>query len=226
VGPWTFGWTQLLTLIGFAITIAIAAGGFRSFERWRREKLEERRIETAFDALTIAHETKFIFGNIRSPLAEGYEWADMPAWDNDTEDRRRRRGPYFAAIKRINSNAKFFERVWAIQPRCMALFGAKVEQTFMKLHQARRYIEVAAQMLAQQANNDYHDTSEATQQLYEQLRQDIWDHGGVEPELDRVGRLLDEFVAETVAYAEPVVAQQYRRNNARWWSRKKAGPSR
>jgi hypothetical protein len=27
----------------------------------------------------------------------------------------------------------------------MALFGANVEQTFMKLHQARRHIEVAAQ---------------------------------------------------------------------------------
>jgi hypothetical protein len=62
--PWAFGWTQLLTLIGFAITIGIAVGGFRTFGRWRREKLEERRIEAALDALTIAHETKFIFQNI------------------------------------------------------------------------------------------------------------------------------------------------------------------
>jgi hypothetical protein len=61
VDPWAFGWTQVFTLVGFGITITIAIGGFRSFERWRREKLEERRIETAFEALTIAHETKFIF---------------------------------------------------------------------------------------------------------------------------------------------------------------------
>src|SRR4051794_22993667 len=103
--PWAFGWTQLFTLFGFLITIIIAISGFRTVGRWRREKLEERRIETAFDALSIAHETKFIFGNIRSSLTEGYEWADMPHWDGDTDDHRRRRGPYFAAIKRINANA-------------------------------------------------------------------------------------------------------------------------
>ena len=134
--PWAFGWTQLLTLIGFAITIGIAVGGFRTFGRWRREKLEERRIEAALDALTIAHETKFIFQNIRSPLTEGYEWADMPQWDGDTDEKRQRRGPFFASIKRINANKEFFERVWRAQPRCMALFGPKVEETFLKLHQA------------------------------------------------------------------------------------------
>jgi len=37
--PWIFGWTQLLTIIGFAITIAIAVGGFRTFDGWKREKL-------------------------------------------------------------------------------------------------------------------------------------------------------------------------------------------
>lgn len=28
--PWAFGWTQLLTLIGFVITIGIAVDGFRT----------------------------------------------------------------------------------------------------------------------------------------------------------------------------------------------------
>jgi len=52
--PWAFGWTQLLTLTGFGITIGIAVGGFRTFGRWKREKLEERRIEVAIDALASA----------------------------------------------------------------------------------------------------------------------------------------------------------------------------
>jgi hypothetical protein len=34
---WAFGWTQVLTLIGFAITIGIAVSGFRTFGRWKRE---------------------------------------------------------------------------------------------------------------------------------------------------------------------------------------------
>ena len=217
--PWAFGWTQVLTLAGFAITVVIAVGGFRTFGRWRHEKLEERRIEIAFDALTIAHETQFVFQNIRSALAEGYEWGDMPQWEGDTEDKRNRRGPYYATVKRINANSKFFERVWGIQPRCMALFGQRTEQTFMKLHQARRHIEVAAQMLAQRDNDEHHEGGEDTRKLYEQLRRDVWDHGGFEPELDRVGRLLKEFVSETIAFAEPVIAQQYRPIRLRWWRR-------
>ena len=32
-GPWTFGWTQLLTIVGFLITGSIAVTGFRTFER-------------------------------------------------------------------------------------------------------------------------------------------------------------------------------------------------
>jgi hypothetical protein len=81
-------------------------------------------------------------------------------------------------------------------------------------------------MLAQRVHDEDNHNTEETRRLYNQLRRDIWDHGGFEPELDRVGRLLTEFVAETIAYAEPVIAQQYRPNNARWWSRKKADGSR
>ena len=215
--PWAFGWTQLLTLIGFAITIGIAVGGFRTFGRWRREKLEERRIEAALDALTIAHETKFIFQNIRSPLTEGYEWADMPQWDGDTDEKRQRRGPFFASIKRINANKEFFERVWRAQPRCMALFGPKVEETFLKLHQARRHIEVGGQMLAQRANESHNEDTDDTRRLYEQLRRDIWDHGNFEPEKNRVSKLLTEFVAEVIAFAEPVIEGEYRLLKLRWW---------
>jgi hypothetical protein len=67
-------------------------------------------------------------------------------------------------------------------------------------------------MLAQRANEEHADDNdnEDTRKLYEQLRRDVWDHGAFEPELDRVGRLLAEFVTGTMAFAEPVIAQQYR----------------
>jgi hypothetical protein len=56
--PWEFGWTQVLTIIGFAITIAIAIGGFRTFGRWKRE-LIERRIELVGSRLLIRIVTNF-----------------------------------------------------------------------------------------------------------------------------------------------------------------------
>jgi hypothetical protein len=52
--PWAFGWTQVFTIVGFVITLAIAFGGFRTFDRWKRERLEEKKIEIAFEMLAIA----------------------------------------------------------------------------------------------------------------------------------------------------------------------------
>ena len=67
--PWAFGLNQLLTIIGLLITVGIATVGFRSFGKWKREKLEERRIDIAFEALALAYEAGFIFDSIRSPRA-------------------------------------------------------------------------------------------------------------------------------------------------------------
>src|SRR5262245_16621356 len=145
--PWAFGWTQIFTLVGFGITIAIAVSGFRTFNRWKREKLEEKRIDTAIEALALVYESKFIFDHIRGLMAYPSEWKDMPEWPGDTEERRGQRGPFYAALKRIEANKDFFERAWKLQVRCTAIFGPAVEETFLLLHKARRTIEVSAGML-------------------------------------------------------------------------------
>ncbi|HKX07625.1 MAG TPA: hypothetical protein VJN67_05500, partial [Stellaceae bacterium] len=144
--PWMFGWAQLLTIIGFVITIAIALGGFRTFGRWKKEKLEEKRIETAIEALALVYESKFIFEHIRGEMSFDYEWKDMPD-DYGTKEQRSARGPFYATLKRIQANKDFFERAWKTQVRCTALFGPEVEEIFLRMHRARREIEVSAQML-------------------------------------------------------------------------------
>src|SRR5260370_40659673 len=84
--------TPMLTVIGFTITLGLGVAGFRSFKKWRREQIEERRIEVAFEALNIAYKAKHVFEHIRAPLIYDYEWDDMPAVLGDTNDRRRHRG--------------------------------------------------------------------------------------------------------------------------------------
>jgi hypothetical protein len=116
--PWSFGWTQLLTIIGFVITILIAIGGFRSFERWRKEKIEEKRIDTAVDALVLVREMKWVFENIRSPMSFDYEWKDMAEIPGENEDRRRTRGSFYAVLKRVEGHRDFFDRAWKLQIRC------------------------------------------------------------------------------------------------------------
>jgi len=203
--PWIFGWTQLLTIVGLALTGSIALFGFRTFARWKREKLEEKRIEIAFDALAIAYEAKFVFQSIRSPLFEGYEWADMPHQEGETEEARNKRGPYYATFKRIRQNKDFFERVWSIQPRSMAAFGREIESTFLKLHKARRSIEIAAQMLAERVDDRDEPEDQSTKELYRQLRRDRIE---TDIEKDRVGKMLKEFEQEIEAAARPVINQK------------------
>jgi hypothetical protein len=129
--PWTFGWTQMLTIIGFLIPIGIAVFGFRTFDRWHREKVEEKRIDTAIEALVLAHESKLVFEQIRSERTRPYERRDMP------ESYGSAHAPFYATLKRIGAHREFFDRAWKVQVKCTALFGPSIEDTFSLLHRAR-----------------------------------------------------------------------------------------
>ena len=81
--PWAFGWTQVFTIVGLILTGSIATAGFRTFGKWKREKLEEKRIDAAIDALTLVHESKFIFDYIRRSMTFEYEWKEMPEFPGE-----------------------------------------------------------------------------------------------------------------------------------------------
>jgi len=202
---WAFGWTQLLTIIGFIITVGIASIGFRTFGRWKREKLEEKRIEIAFDMLAIAYEARFIFAHIRGPMAYPHEWTDMPEAVSETADQRTARGSFYATLSRIAANKDYFERLWKLQPRCMAMFGAEVADVFMLVHRARREVEVAAQMLASPGRKFGND-------MRSSLEHAIWDTGDFEPEKDEVGKKLTEFRVRTEALCKPIINAEFKRN--------------
>ena len=76
--PWAFGWTQLLTIVGFLITLCIAFGSFRTFGRWKREQIEERKLDGALEALSIAYEAQMVFEDIQRPFIGQHEWQNMP----------------------------------------------------------------------------------------------------------------------------------------------------
>jgi hypothetical protein len=197
--PWAFGWTQLLTLIGFGITIIIAIGGFRTFDRWRREKLEERKIELAFELMALAYESKFVFEAIRSPASFGHEWQDMEKREGESQADWDARGPYYATLKRINNNKDFFERIFKAQPKFMAVFGEQAERVFLQLHKARREIEVSAQMLGWREGFNF--------EQQEKMRRDIWDHEDLEN--DKVGQKLLQFRRSIEGLCGPVIDREY-----------------
>jgi len=140
--------TPLLTLVGFGITIGLGVAGLKTFDRWKREKVEERRIETAITALALAYESKIVFKSIRNSFATSAEYKEMPIRESESEDSRASRGSYWAVLKRVYDNKDYFERVWKLQPEVMAIFGEKMEDVFGKMHDARSMVHVASQTLA------------------------------------------------------------------------------
>ncbi|MCK1570334.1 hypothetical protein [Bradyrhizobium sp. 174] len=179
----------------------------RTFDKWRREKIHERKLEVAFEALTLAYESSMVFDDIRRSMIREYEWADMPTEGMSKEQIERSRSPY-ALISRFSRHSEFFDRVLKVQPRLMAVFGPATEVTVNKLHQARHLIQMACEMLI-----EIPDPRPGTGEwdLILQARSDIWgvnSSGVKEPE--RVTKLLREFRAEIEAKCGPLVNQEYK----------------
>src|SRR5215475_252305 len=170
--PWAFGWTQVLTLIGLGLSGLISFLGLRTFGKWQREKVQEKKLEIAFEALSLAYETGMIFDDIRRRIVHAYEWADMPT-DKMTKEEIDHARSIWAILNRFDRHADFFSRVLKLQPKFMAVFGSDTEATFHKLHHARIMIQNACQVLL-----DTPKTTPGTDQwsLNLQMRSDIFDH--------------------------------------------------
>jgi hypothetical protein len=205
--PWAFGWTQLLTSIGLVISICVSIAGLRTFDKWKREKVEEKKLEIAFEALSLAYETQMIFDDIRRRFVREYEWSDMPTEGMSKEQIESSRSMY-AILNRFSRHVGFFDRVLALQPKFMAVFGRRTEETFVKLHMARNKIQGACDVLIQVPNPKL-GTDEWDLNL--QMRSDIWDHNSsAVKEPGRVTKLLDEFRTEIEAICAPLINREFK----------------
>ncbi len=209
--PWEFGWTQLLTIAGFVITSAIAVSGFRTFGRWKREKVEERRIETALDALTLAYQSKDVFRYIRGAVSYRHDYADMPVIPNDSDEMRNLRGSYYVVGKRVVEHRDYFDQAWKLQPRVMAVFGEEAETIFQRLHNARATVQVASNTLAFEMPLNPVRESQDDRQLRVQLRNDLWGAGSGRP--DRVEEDLEAFRKGIVRLCRPAVDHGFKPDN-------------
>jgi hypothetical protein len=211
--PWAFGWTQLLTLCGLAISALFAFKGLRTFDKWRLEQLEQRKIDVALDALSMAYESKYVFEHIRSRLSTSAEWQDMPEIKDESATERMRRGSYYAILKRMEHHRDFFDRAWKLQPKFMAVFGPTSEGIFTLLHKARVAIEGSCETLMWEFKEQPDRRDRDNHDLWVQMRADIWASRGPRAERDKVGRDLDEFVSKIEARCRPVIEHGYKKSS-------------
>lgn len=217
--PWAFGWTPLLTIIGFFVTIGIAYFGFRTFERWKREKIEEKRIDIAIEALELAYDCQEVFEMIRSPGTMGHEYADMPRRDHENDAAWAQRGPFYATLKRVQDHNTFFERFAKLRPRYMALFGVPAADSFKLIREARAYVVVSAQHLCYSPVVGPNAQDQRTR-----MECDVWDgmaevYLGELPGVDRVDTRIRGFVEETERRCRPIIDRTYSVQKKYWWSK-------
>ncbi|MGX1110559.1 MULTISPECIES: hypothetical protein [Bradyrhizobium] len=216
--PWAFGWSHVLTIVGFFVTISIAIFGFRTFHRWKRERIEEKRIDIAIEALALAYDCQEIFEVIRNAGTLGHEYADMPRREHEDESQWHQRGPFYAVLKRMQAQADFFERLAKLRPRYMALFGVPAADSFKLIREARAFIVVSAQHLCYRPF-----VGPNAQELRTQMECDVWD-GLAEvyladyPDVNRVDVRIRQFIEDTERRCRPIIDRTYAaENNKRWW---------
>jgi hypothetical protein len=200
-----------VALVGIIVTGTMAGLGLKSFAKFKREKIEERRIEVALDALTLAYETKFVFETIRARAILSREYEDA-ADENLSGDirvsiRTGQRGAY-AVMKRVEANEEFFERILKIEPRFMAVFGAETENIFTSLYSARAQLANAAEQLFDIGRVE-DDDDERTREERRGLRELIFRGPAEKKEKDKIGDLVDGFRIRIETICRPIVDQQY-----------------
>jgi hypothetical protein len=200
---------------GLLLTAIIAAAGFRSFGRWKREKIEERRIEVALDALAIAYEARFRFEEIRSRVFredeyEGIDEVKVREVHVQIGHREAQRSPY-AVLKRMRNSAEYFEKVYNIEPKFMAIFGAETQAYFELLYEARSIVQSSAQVLFEDGRIEHDPNDAETRERLRKLRKDVFASKGKIEANDTVGQKILEFQTRIEELCRPIVDETFGR---------------
>jgi hypothetical protein len=200
--------------IGIIATTIVALAGLRTFGRWRREKLEEKRIEVAIDALAIGYESEFVFERIRSRPVRDFEYEDMQLDDSGItirDKRREQQGGAYAVLRRIESNDEFFDKALRVEPRFVAIFGEGSKDIFALLYKARRTVEITAEALIDEYRIELDSNDAEGRERRRKWRCNIFASPGKVEEEDDVRKMLIEFRRRLEKLCRPLIDKGYGR---------------
>lgn len=193
----------VIALGGITVTGYFACAGLRTFDRWKQEKLEEKRIDVAIDALAIGVESRHVFDYIRSRFRTG----DMKSGDDQG---------FYAVLKRNQAQQPFFDKVLALEPKFVAVFGPDKEKIFERLFSARQQVIVTAEALIEDYNFQLEPANkESREQRVKWHKQIFASRQTVDPE-DEVGKLLQQFRGEIEELCRPIVDRSFKVVASTW----------
>jgi hypothetical protein len=195
-----------------AVILFVGIKGATAFDVWRRQKIEERRMDAAERILTLAYRVRRALSSIRHPMmwAAALEAAkktriekgDAPGTLDQGEGKNRVYAQ--ATLDRINAFSAEWDEMAAITPIAAALFGPKLETDLERLWRQRNIVAGAAEDYAEDDGSDRDHTRRIRADLWENLGTRNKDEDKVSIEVaaaisDIEGTLLPVIRAEGVA---------------------------
>jgi hypothetical protein len=184
-------------IAGILNVIAIVGAAFfglRTFNRWRNERIEERRIELAERALGLIFEVQEIFDYVRNPISWAGEGRTRERSANETSDQAKNRDSDYIPFERMTYSKEYFDRVRVAVPSVRAVFGKETADTLNEIR--RLHAEVIFAARTHVRNQQYTGVlSEARQKSMDRIEAILW-KGSEDPDP------VDVRIAEAVASAE------------------------
>src|SRR5262249_53702692 len=106
-----------------------------------------RQVELAEQLVAGAHQFRDVIRAVRSPMSYAGEGAGRPRGENESEQQARRMDGYYVPFARLNNNSEFITGLMSKRYRARAVFGAKIDDIFRKLHDVLVKIQASAGML-------------------------------------------------------------------------------
>ena len=141
------------TVCGAAAVAYAAYKGAGTFDQWKSQKKEERRMSLAEDVLTIGYEFERIFSAIRSPATWAFEAEasletlrqQFSDFDQKSEFQRRVLSQAQVILTRFASHKDFWDRFFAVFPSARAYFGQPALDLLTDLWACATSVRAAAQ---------------------------------------------------------------------------------
>ncbi len=194
---------------GFAqagAVVAAAVVAANTFKSWRRQKIEERRIDAAEKVLTLTYRTKQAFSVIRSPITSqnAKDEATYELLQNGidltsmTSELANKVVESQVIMKRINGFSDLWDSYSSIMPVARAYFGSDIEEIFQSFWRQKIAIQVAAENYPLDTGQDATFTKEISNTIWENRQRTPSDD-------DKISKALADTIIKAEGILIPVI---------------------
>lgn len=161
------------TLIGAFAVIGAAVIGANTFNKWKEQKLAERKIELAERVLTATYKARRALQSVRAPVMWGHELKaatdklrEHPRWLAETDEGKKRVTKAQAYYERLHRTIDVQQELEECQPLAHAFFDEALEVEIEKLKHQFWMIETYVDAYASDREEDPDFTVEIRRALH------------------------------------------------------------